>query len=134
MRSNSFPFNATASISTFKEGGDKVGFNFFPTNGNEGPHKGAHHFVEEALVLGVTGIDDLPALEAQPDVRHLAALVDGRKGETNLAFGCVLDRPGEHLAVGEVVFAVTVDPPPAFDAEEFASFAGADCTQLDLGL
>src|SRR6476661_130925 len=58
---------------------------------------------QELLVRLGRGVDDLPALEAEPDPAHLAAGVDGRElAEHDLALGRILDRRGEKLPAGHV--------------------------------
>jgi len=45
---------------------------------------------------------------------HFAPAVDRRETELHMSFNAVLDRPGEDLAVGEIVMTVAVDPLAAF--------------------
>src|SRR6476646_4227307 len=48
---------------------------------------------QELLVRLRRGVDDVPALEPEPDTAYLAAAVDGRKlPEDDLALGRILDR------------------------------------------
>src|SRR4029077_9666928 len=64
----------------------------------------------------------VPDEESRPVAR--ATTDDGAEGEPDLAVGLVLNRPGEHLAVGEVPQALRRDPGAALHTKSEVGVLG----------
>src|SRR5690606_38958504 len=85
--------------------------------------------VEDLLPERGRGLDDLAALEAQPDVLDPRAAHVAGSPERDGALGALPQRPGEHLARRRVALAVGVEPGAAGGGE---AQIGAGTSRVEL--
>src|SRR5207253_653750 len=87
---------------------------------------GVEHADEKVFAFGGAGVDDFSVFESQSHAAALAAVVDGREAEIDLAVHAVDHGAGENFAVGKIFVAVAVDPRVPGDAHANIGAVGGD--------